>query len=449
MRPKWASFRSTSADERDANDSFSEPPPFMKIAFFTARFPVLSETFVIRQVAGLKRLGHDVTVITVEWGDRALAHAVYRDNGLAEHVRALRRDGGARGRASALVRFLVTSIITAKGWRQLRAGLRAAATGSSAGLLDIAVQAPRGPIGRFDAVVAHFGPMGVRAMYLREAGLIEGPIATVFHGLDMSDRATVARHRANYRRLFARTELMLPISGLWGRYLKKWGCPPERIEVLRMGVDVDALPVLPPDRPLARPLRVLSVARFTEKKGLEYAIRGVIDAHADIRLEVIGSGPLEADLQALAAPAGDRVRFLGDQPQQAVFAALARADVFLLPSVTAAGGDMEGIPVALMEAMASGVLVLTTRHSAIPELVEHGVSGLLVEERDPGAISAWLERIAAGAVDVATMRAAARQKVAREFNNVLLDAELARHCAELGGQRDPVRLGAVAAAAKT
>ena len=68
---------------------------------------------------------------------------------------------------------------------------------------------------------------------------------------------------------------------------------------------------------------------------------------------------------------------------------------------------------------------------------------------DPTAISAWLDRIAAGDVDVARLRAAARQKVAREFNNVLLDAELARRCAELRDRRDPVRLGGVAAAAKT
>ncbi|MCK0507729.1 glycosyltransferase [Aromatoleum anaerobium] len=404
----------------------------MKIAFFTARFPVLSETFVIRQVAGLKRLGHDVSVITAEWGDPGLAHAVYCDNQLGKHVRALRMVHGARWRMLTLARFLVGSLVTTAGLHRLGVALRAALTGSSAALLDIAAQAPHGSIGRFDAIVAHFGPMGVRAMYLREAGLVEGPIATIFHGHDMSDRNTVARHLGNYRRLFADTERMLPISALWGHQLQKWGCPPSRIEVLRMGVDVDALPALPPERPLGRPLRVLSVARFTEKKGLDYAIRGVIGARADVRLEIIGGGPLAAELHALAAPAGERVSFLGEQPQQAVFAALARADVFLLPSVTAADGDMEGIPVALMEAMASGILVLTTRHSAIPELVEHGVSGLLIDERDAGAISTWLERIATGAVDVVAIRTAARDKIEREFNNALLDTELARHCAELG-----------------
>ncbi|MCK0512962.1 glycosyltransferase [Aromatoleum buckelii] len=404
----------------------------MNIAFFTARFPVLSETFVIRQVAGLKRLGHDVTVITAEWGDPGLAHAIYCDNELGKHVRALRMVHGSRWRMLTLARFLVRSLVSTAGLRRLGVALRAALTGSSAALLDIAAQTSHGSIGRFDAIVAHFGPMGVRAMYLREAGLVEGPIATIFHGHDMSDRNTVARHLGNYRRLFADTERMLPISALWGQQLQKWGCPPSCIKVLRMGVDVDALPTLAPERPLGRPLRVLSVARFTEKKGLDYAIRGVIGARADVRLEIIGGGPLAAELRALAAPAGERIVFLGEQPQQVVFAALARADVFLLPSVTAADGDMEGIPVALMEAMASGTLVLTTRHSAIPELVEHGVSGLLVDERDAGAISTWVERIAAGAVDVVAMRTAARCKVAREFNNALLDKELARHCAELG-----------------
>ena len=127
----------------------------------------------------------------------------------------------------------------------------------------------------------------------------------------------------------------------------------------------------------------------------------------------------------------DKVKFLGRQPQQQVFAELDRSDLFILPSVVAASGDMEGIPVALMEAMAKGVLVLATRHSGIPELIEHGVTGLLVPERNATAIAGVLERLVAGEWDLLAMRANARLKIEHEFNNSHLDLQLVDICQRL------------------
>lgn len=411
----------------------------MKIAFFVGQFPILSETFVIRQIAGLVRAGHDVTVIAGQWGDRSVEHEVYHKYQLEDRVYSIRGDAGGRlSRAMLVLRFALRSLVSLPGRRQLGAVVSAVTTGCPAALLDIAAQSPRGFIGRFDAVIAHFGPVGVRAMYLQQAGLLEGPIATVFHGLDMSDRATLARNMGNYRRLFSRTALMLPISRLWEGRLHAWGASPAKTRVLHMGVDLDRLVMLPADRPLVRPLRVLSVARFTEKKGLEYAIRGVSKANCEIEFDVIGSGPLEESLRVLAGQSSaNTIRFLGKQPQQKVFEALERADVFLLPSVTAEDGDMEGIPVALMEAMAKGVLVLATQHSGIPELIQNGVSGLLVRERDAEGIAGALERIAAGEIDTALMRREARRAVEMQFNNVTLDRDLVEICSDLAqGQPD-------------
>ena len=429
----------------------------LKIAFFVAEFPVLSETFVIRQVAGMVRAGHDVAVVAGQWGERDLDHALYRATGLRGRVQVLRQGGRGRlARLLMLARFAVGSLGSAAGRRRLGLALRAARSGSAASLLDIAAQAGVGPVGRFDAIIAHFGPAGVRAMHLQQAGLLEGPIATVFHGFDISDHATIARHRANYRALFRETALMLPISELWRERLIAWGAPPDRVQVLRMGVDLDRLEMLAADRPLSRPLRVLSVARFTEKKGLRYAIKGVCSAGVPVRYDVIGSGPLAAELEALAKR-GDgaaEVRFLGRQPHQQVFAALEKADVFLLPSVTASGGDMEGIPVALMEAMAKGVLVIATRHSGIPELIDDGDCGLLVAERDAAGISEALRKVQGGGFPVAGMRLRARAKVSAQFDNAALDEQLARVCRELNDRssrsepalRPPCDAPAVAAA---
>jgi colanic acid/amylovoran biosynthesis glycosyltransferase len=214
--------------------------------------------------------------------------------------------------------------------------------------------------------------------------------------------------------------------------LLEWGAPAERITVLRMGVDVDRFE--PPDdgRPLRRPLRALSVGRLVEKKGLRYAIEGAERAAAMVELDIIGYGPLEEELAELANAGANTTRLLGKRAHAEVFRQLANADVFLLPSVVAADGDMEGIPVALMEAMALGVVVIASRHSGVPELIEDGVDGLLVDERSGAQIAAALDRLAAGKVDVAGLRRRARAKVARDFNNAILDRELEALLAGMG-----------------
>ena len=406
----------------------------MKIAFFVAEFPVLSETFVIRQVAGMVQAGHEVTVIAGKWGERMLNHALYRDLGLRDRVVAIRAPGRARQLGSAL-RLLLLATYSRAGVRRLGVALRAALAGSPGSLIDIASVAGRAPLGRFDAVIAHFGPAGVRAMHLQQCGLLEGPLATVFHGFDVSDRRTIARYRRLYRALFAHCPALLPISALWRSRLIGWGASASRVRVLHMGVDVDRIEMLDPGRALAKPLRVLSVARLTEKKGLAFAIEAVRRAPCPVHYRIIGSGPDEAALRAAAAdlPPGTAIEFLGRRPHDEVFAALAASDVFLLPSVTAAGGDMEGIPVALMEAMALGVVVIASRHSGIPELVADGVSGFLASERNADEIAHALAHCgrADAAPAIAGMCLAARAAVETGFDNACLDRELESICRKL------------------
>jgi colanic acid/amylovoran biosynthesis glycosyltransferase len=110
------------------------------------------------------------------------------------------------------------------------------------------------------------------------------------------------------------------------------------------------------------------------------------------------------------------VLFQGRQGQEAVREGLAQADVLVAASVTAADGDEEGIPNVLKEAMASGMPVVGTRHAGIPELVEDGISGWLVPERDVAALAAALARLAAEPERWASMGRAGRAKVEREYD---------------------------------
>jgi colanic acid/amylovoran biosynthesis glycosyltransferase len=134
-------------------------------------------------------------------------------------------------------------------------------------------------------------------------------------------------------------------------------------------------------------VNLISIARLVEKKGLEYAIRAVGNLAGrglNVQYKIVGDGPLRRQLEDMVQheKLGDVVHILGWRSHGEVIHLLDEAHVLLAPSVTSSDGDQEGIPVALMEAMAQGLPVVSSLHSGIPELVEDGVSGFLVQERD-------------------------------------------------------------------
>jgi len=416
--------------------SRNTPDEPLRICVFVGVFPVLSETFVLRQIAGLSRSGHDVTIVAGKWGDRDCSHPVYRDNALEHLVVPIRENlDSVWQKLQSLLGFATNLALHVSDSRPGKTFLACAFARATPSLLDLAAIDER-HLGAYDVILAHFGHAGMRALRLIQAGRIHGPLAVVFHGQDMSVRALLARH-GYYRALFACGAQLLPISELWRERLIQWGADEARVRVLRMGVDLQSLPFADPERPLRRPLRVLSVARLVEKKGLYYALAGVLKAELDIQYTIAGEGPEEARLRALAGQAGPGklIEFVGRKNQREVFELFDGADVFLLPSVIADDGDMEGVPVAIMEAMAKGLLVVSTRHSGIPELVDDGVSGWLVPERDAQAISRALEQLTRDERWVADVRRAARSSVEQRFDNAQLDADLDALCRRVASAR--------------
>jgi colanic acid/amylovoran biosynthesis glycosyltransferase len=137
-----------------------------------------------------------------------------------------------------------------------------------------------------------------------------------------------------------------------------------------------------------------------------------------VRCRIIGEGPLEPELRRRIArrKLEGVVELTGAAPQADVRAALYRAAIFVLPSVVTPSGDRDGIPVSLMEAMAAGTPVVSTRVSGIPELVEHGREGLLVPEHSPAALADALARLLQEPALGHDFARAAREKVEREFD---------------------------------
>jgi colanic acid/amylovoran biosynthesis glycosyltransferase len=390
-------------------------PAAPPVSFLVSRFPNPSETFIQAQAEGLLKRGAKVEITALAAGDPAALGALRLEWGDRLRVRYVDVPKTFLARAAALPGALV-----AAGGRALDIS-RFGEDASSLRLVIAAARWPKEPPQR-RVWLAHYGRWGRFACALRELGLIDGPIATIFHGKDMS--AYLRKRGASaYASLFRSGDIFLPISDFWREKLLAMGAPPERTLVHRMGVDTSRFAATARALGKGEPVRFIGVGRMVEKKGFDDALAAFARMRAEqdaprATLTLIGDGPLRRDLQAQSAHlgVGEAVRFTGLLPHARVAEELARAHVFVLASRTAKSGDMEGIPVALMEAMAQGMPVLATRHSGTPELVEHDVSGLLCEEGDRAALARNMSAVARTPERWATMGAAGAAKVRAEFD---------------------------------
>jgi colanic acid/amylovoran biosynthesis glycosyltransferase len=252
---------------------------------------------------------------------------------------------------------------------------------------------------------------------------------TIFHGNDVGNPAhdgTLDR----YAPLFDYGACQLTVNRMFRRMLVEAGAPEQRVAVHHMGIDCEDIPYRQRDLGDGS-LELISVCRLVEKKGIAVALRAMAAFAAarpavDWHYSIVGDGPLLPALRALAGEfgLGDRVRFHGALPHGAVKERLARAHVFLLPSVTAADGDVEGVPVALMEAMAAGLIVLSSFHSGIPELVEDRRSGFLAPEKDAAGLAAHLQWVVDNPAAWPAISMAARMRIDTVFHHTILNDRL-------------------------
>lgn len=191
-----------------------------------------------------------------------------------------------------------------------------------------------------------------------------------------------------------------------------------KLQVVHCGVDLSAIEWTPNGR---SDDLIVATGRLHPIKGFDTLIRALalLDRRGTpFRCRIIGDGPLRDELQSLVRSLGleQRVELAGAQPQESVRASLDEAALFALPSQVADDGGRDGIPVALMEAMASGCPVVSCLTSGIPELIEDGHGGLLVRERDPVALADALQRLLADRGLRERFSHAARQRVEQQFD---------------------------------
>ena len=401
----------------------------MKIALFLDAFPAISQTFIFNQLNALLADGHEIVIFPRHHSGETTLHPIVTSCHLLQKTHfPLKKDNALWAKVCLSLRLFVLRLVYRKPVNRLRTAFRKYKSVSSwrRALVEAAPVIRHG--GSFDILFAHFGPNGLRANWYREAGLVNGPLVTVFHGYDLTEYLQ-SRTEQVYAPLFESGELFLPISRFWQTRLSALGCPINRIKVHHVGIDCEHFSFHARTLEPGEPVTLLSVARLVEKKGIEYAIRALallVAADSRIRYRVIGNGPLLDSLEQLVTEMrlNDFVTFTGVKTSDEVADELGRAHVFLAPSVTSRSGDMEGIPTVLMEAMATGMPVISTLHSGIPELVEDGVSGRLVAERDVDALAGAIRDVIHDTAGWAPMGIAGRRKVLQEFNIAKLSEQL-------------------------
>ena len=392
------------------------------LAYLVSRYPAISHTFILREVLGLRALGLRIEVASINPPDRELEAMTAEELGEAQHTYCV-KEHGAQGalralrwaictRPIALCRTLLAAAQFGRGFKRLYA-------------LTYAIEATM--VGRWMErqglrhLHVHFGNEGA-AVGLLVKTLNRTGFSLTIHGPDEFD--DVAGQRIAQK--IAAADRVVCISQFARSQLMRLSDPVHwtKLDLCRLGIDlVRFTPAQTPRTP--GPVRLLSVGRLAPAKGqllLIQACAELLHRGLDFKLTIVGEGSQRTRLEACADDLGlrNQIHFAGALNQGEVQAELRQADVFVLPSLA------EGIPVVLMEAMASGVPCISCPVNGIPELIAHEHSGLFAAPGDVASLAVQLERLIRNAGLRGELARAGRLQVQSAFNFMANLGQLAR-----------------------
>ena len=350
----------------------------MRILHFCEAFSPVSETFIYELIVELERQSIDNQVLALE-----------------------RKNADTRPFPKVAIvpraqRFHPWRIFL-RGWRGLRPG----------GALEAAWQIERPRLRRAlecagpDLVHAHFGPTGVLiAPVAQQLGI---KCITSFHGFDVTSVPRQAFWKQQYDALWSQVAAVTGPSGHICGLLEALGARKEKIVRISNGVKLSKFPFNPPGRRFdGKNVECLFVGRLVEKKAPLLLLRAfehakkVMNGNASLKLHIVGDGPLMPGLMEERKARGltDCVQIHGSRNHEEVSRMLQQAHIFLQHSITASDGDQEGQGVSMIEAAATGLPIISTRHDGIPEVVLDQKNGFLVEEHDVAGMGEKLANLA-------------------------------------------------------
>ncbi|MBE9041447.1 glycosyltransferase [Oscillatoriales cyanobacterium LEGE 11467] len=400
----------------------------MKIAFMVGQFPLLSETFILNQITGAIDRGHEVDIYADLPGDITILHGDVTKYKLLDRTTYL----------PSIPENLLWRCI--KGFGLLATRLRQAPLKTLRALNVVRYGKPALSLwllyslvpelaSSYDIIHCQFGTQSFRGMAFQTVNSPQAKLVTTFRGQDIS-RFVAQKGPHIYDRLFSRGDYFLANCEFFKQQALELGCPRDRIKVHGSGLECDRFPFRTRRPPAKKPVRIATVGRLVEKKGIEYSIRGVAEcmrSYPNLTYTIVGEGELRPELEQLVRSLGleSKIKLVGQKSQEELIDILETCHLFIAPSVTAADGDRDAPVNTLKEAMAMGLPIISTRHGGIPELVDDGVEGFLVPERDASAIARELSELLEHPQRWPIMGRAGRARVEAQYDLSRLNDELA------------------------
>lgn len=286
-----------------------------------------------------------------------------------------------------------------------------------------------------DILHSHFGPIAWKNMKMldmvRSPGRMLPKHIVTFYGQDVDRLPKTHPSWINrYKELFSRVDAVLCEGPHMAEKVQALGCDPKRIGLHRLGVSLQNRPFTPPVKQPNEPFKVLMAAAFRPKKGLLDGLKALdmVSQRFDLQVTLVGESTGEPDSEQEKARIHSFLAdsSLGSGVHLAGFVTAEQLDqmardhhIYLCPSKQAPDGDTEGgAPVSLIEMAASGLPVVSTRHADIPDIIEHGVSGLLARENDPESLAQCVETLFSNVSEWAGYAHRAREVVEARHNAV-------------------------------
>ena len=414
--------------------------PLPRLAYLTSLYPAVSHTFIEREISGLRDLGFEV--LTASMRRPGPEHLTGPEERAAAASSFYIVETGKRP-AAALAALWAALKAPGRLLRTLALAWRTAPPGARGGLKQIfylaeaMILAHRLHAGDIDHLHAHFADPSANVAMLASA-LSGRPFSYTLHG----PAELYEPEKWQLREKTARAAFVACISHFARSQAMYFSDPAHwrKLKIVHCGVDPDRY--MRPAPPARAGLRLIFVGRLTPIKGLRVLIAAFARARAvrsDLHLTLVGDGEDRAHLETLARPLGEAVDFAGFLSQDSVAAAVAQADALVLPSFA------EGLPVVLMEALAAARPVIATQVAGVGELVEQGVSGLLVPASDEAVLTQAILTLAETPPETrAAMGAAGRAKVRAEFDAKVEAARIGALFAGAGGddpRPEPLTMG--------
>lgn len=403
--------------------------PLPRLAYLTSLYPAVSHTFIEREIAGLRDLGFEV--LTASMRRPGTDHLTGPEEEAAAASTFYIVETGKRP-AAALAALWAALKRPARFFGALALAWRTAPPGVKGGIKQLAylaeamILAARLRAESIDHLHAHFADPSANVALLT-AALSGIPFSYTLHG----PAELYEPEKWALRAKTARADFVACIShfarsqAMYFSDPDHWG----KLKIVHCGVDPARY--VRPAPPARDGLHLVFVGRITPIKGLRVLIAAMtraLEARPDLHLTLVGDGEDRAHLEALTRPLGKAVHFAGFQSQEGVAEAVGQADALVLPSFA------EGLPVVLMEALAAARPVIATQVAGVGELVEDGVSGLLVPASDEAALTRAILALAEMPPEArAAMGAAGQAKVRAEFDARIEAARIGALFAGKGG----------------